>query len=108
MSEISRHPLQQRQSFSSAEERGDDVEGQETAWIEVEEEVEEEVKRGREEGRGRGGCVKCGMRWEMTSFFLQLLYKSATNYPEVELKANLKSNAHRCHLFEVAFARQLT
>ena len=45
------------------------MEGQETAWIEVEEKVEEEVKRGREEGRGRGGCVKCGMRWEMTSFF---------------------------------------
>ena len=29
-------------------------------------------------------------------------------YPVVELRANLKSISHRCHLFEVAFAWELT
>jgi hypothetical protein len=29
-------------------------------------------------------------------------------HPGVELRANLKSISHRCHLFEVAFARRLT
>jgi len=32
----------------------------------------------------------------------------ATNHPGVELRANLKSISHRCHLFEVAFAWGLT
>ena len=30
------------------------------------------------------------------------------NHPRVESKANLKSISHRCHLFEVAFAWELT
>ena len=30
------------------------------------------------------------------------------HHPEVELRANLKKISHRCHLFEVAFAWELT
>jgi len=32
----------------------------------------------------------------------------AQNHPGVELRANLKSISHRCHLFEVAFVWELT
>ena len=33
---------------------------------------------------------------------------SQSIHPEVELRANLKSISHRCHLFEVAFVWELT
>ena len=33
---------------------------------------------------------------------------SASHHPGVELRANLKSISHRCHLFEVAFVWELT
>jgi hypothetical protein len=30
------------------------------------------------------------------------------SHPGVELRANLKSTSHRCHIFEVAFVWELT
>jgi len=36
------------------------------------------------------------------------IFFRGTNHPGVELRANLKSISHRCHLFEVAFVWELT
>ena len=34
--------------------------------------------------------------------------QTCAHHPEVELRANLKSISHRCHLFVVAFVWELT
>jgi len=38
----------------------------------------------------------------------QCVIQNSTPHPEVELRANLNSISHRCHLFEVAFVWELT
>ena len=42
-----------------------------------------------------------------TKNYVQKL-KDQVTHPGVELRANLKSISHRCHLFEVAFVWELT
>jgi len=72
--------------------------------------TERERKRegGREGGKARRQAGRQGEGERGEGSDRRAEEEQVSSRPEIELRANLKSTSHRCHLFEVAFLWELT